>query len=61
METLQTIRSALFYRIGLPSGTASALALFARIELISFCSCIRQQTRVAMNTAIAAQIMTRWF
>ena len=26
-----------------------------------FCSYIRQQTRVAMNTAIAAQIMTRRF
>ena len=36
------------------------LARFELIELLCFCSCI-QQTRVATNTVIAAQIVTRCF
>ena len=51
----------LLYRIGLSLNTATPLALFVRIELLCFSSCIRQQTCVATNTAIAAQIMTIWF
>ena len=50
--------SAILYRIGLPSNIATPLA-FVRIELLCLCSCIRQQTLVATNTANAAQIMTR--
>ena len=44
------------YRIGLPSNTATPVALFVQIELLCFCSCIPQQTCVATNTAIAAHI-----
>ena len=47
------IEEAVLYRIGLPSITAAPLALFVRIELLCFCCCIRQQTRVATNTAFA--------
>ena len=36
------------------------LARFELIELLCFCSCI-QQTLVATNTVIAAQILTRCF
>ena len=50
--------NSLLYRLGLPSNTATPLALFVRIELLSICSCLRQQVRVATNMAIAAQIMT---
>ena len=53
-------KEPLLYRIGLPSNTADRLALSIRLELLCFCNCIRQQTRVAMSTAIAAEIMTRW-
>ena len=47
----------LLYRIGLPSNTASPLAPFVRIELLCFCRCIPQQTRIATNTAIDAHII----
>ena len=43
----------MLYRIGLPSNTVSPLTVFLRIEPLCFCSCIRQQTRVATNTATA--------
>ena len=49
----------MLYRIVLPLNTATSLALLERIELQCSCSCIRQQTRVATNTDIAAKIMTR--
>ena len=46
----------MLYPIGLPSNTATPLALFLRIELLSFGSCIRRQTCIATNTASVAQI-----
>ena len=50
----------MLYQIGLPSNTATPLALFVGIEHVSF-SCIWQQTHMATNTAIAAQIHARCF
>ena len=47
----------LLYRIGLHSNIATPLALFVRIELLCFCSCIHRQTSFVTNTATAAQIM----
>ena len=49
----------LLYRIGLPSNTATPLALFVRIEPLCVCSCIHQQAYGTANTAIAAQIIIR--
>ena len=37
------------YRIGLPSKTATAIALFVGMQLLCFCSRIRQQTCVATS------------
>ena len=54
-----TINLALLYRIGLPSNTATPLALFVGIKLLCFCICICQQTCAATNRTITAQIMTR--
>ena len=53
------IDGVLLYRIGLASNTVTSLAVFVGIELLCFCSCIRRQTRIATNTAIAAQIVIR--
>ena len=53
-------KGALLYPIGLLLCTAAPSALFVQIELLYICSFIRQQTPVAMNTAIAVQVMTRW-
>ena len=49
----------MLYQTGLPSNVNIPLPLFVRIELLCYCCCIRQQTRVATNTAIAAQLMTK--
>ena len=59
LDTIILREYGLLYRIGLPSNTATPLALFVRIDLLCFCSCIRQPICVSTNTAIAAQIMTR--
>ena len=61
VELRKMKKHALLYRIGLPSKTTTPLALFVELGLVCYCSCIRQQTRVATNTAIAAQIMTNVF
>ena len=61
LYALKSSNNAFLYRICLPSNTATPLALFVRIQLLCFCSCIRQQTCVVTNMAIDAQIMTKWF
>ena len=45
---------AMLYQIGIPSNTATQLALFVRIEQLYVCSCIRRQKCVATNMATAA-------